>query len=99
MSQESAAVREFWGAIVVSRDEGDMTRRWWFDTTEDGRLVFTTRVDHSEMFESRNYLDSSETGVPKSVVEHLVDEGFEDGIFSPDAKRFWAADEMREMGS
>ena len=130
-------VKEFWGAIVVQRDEvdfetgdsqsgqsgeshsnsADLTRRWWFDTTDDGRLVFTSRVDASavfgtrstshdtesssqedERFESRTYHDADDISVPRSVVETLADEGFDAGIFSSDAERYWTAAEMREMG-
>jgi hypothetical protein len=111
-------VQEFWGAIVVQRDEGDLTRRWWFDTTDEGRLVFTSRVDacdvfgtrstsydtesssqaEGERFEERTYHDADDISVPRSVVEQLADEGFDAGIFSSDAKRYWTADEMRAMG-
>lgn len=91
-------VKEFWGAIVVQRDEGDLQRRWWFDTTDDGGLVFTSRVDSSDVFEQRTYHDADDISVPRSVVETLTDEGFDAGIFSSDAERYWTADEMRSMG-
>jgi hypothetical protein len=97
-SQQRHEVRSFWDAIVVERDEGDLARRWWFWETDSGRLTFSTRVDSSEMFEERTYHDAGDVVPPRSVVESLTEEGFDQGIFDTSGKRLWSADEMAAMG-
>lgn len=77
-------VTSFAGAVLVSADdEAEQTHRWWFDRTDEGRLVLCAEViayteDHSIMTESagRHYVPEAEMDVPENVRDALDDEGF-----------------------
>lgn len=76
-------VQDFAGGVVVTRTMEGGQRRWWFDRTDGGRMVFAAEIlDYDEDISplvdepGRVYVSEKEMEVTDEVVEALDDEGF-----------------------
>lgn len=79
MPHTSVDVRDECGLVLAeSSDPADMPHRWWFDVTEEGRLVFVGEVvDVGVGGNSRHYVEGEDAAVPDSIRAELRDEGYE----------------------
>jgi hypothetical protein len=62
-------IAELYGGVVVKADEGDREHRWWFDETDEGRLVLAAEV--IEDGGRRYYVDSGNLSVPEPIMGAL----------------------------
>lgn len=86
-------VKNYWGSVLAeATDKAHHNHRWWFETTEAGRLVLISEVIHfdadgdsvvDDLLTGRHYVDESKADVPDRVREVLEGEGF-DCIVDPD---------------
>lgn len=95
MPDSDIQVDDFMGAVLVkANDKAEQTHRWWFDRTDEGRLVFCAEViayteDYSFMTETggRHYVPENEMDVPDKVRDALQDEGFDTDIVDKNGRR------------
>jgi len=84
MSHSDLAVERAWGGLVVRADKHNgMEHRWWFDETDDGRLVFCGEIiefanlhERDLGLDARHYVDEKKMAVPTRVRERLAVEGY-----------------------
>lgn len=83
MSDHDVTVEKACGLVLVrGNDKADMEHRWWFETTEAGRLVFVQEViECDERFEGdlsvgRHFVPEDRAEVPDKVADALHENGY-----------------------
>lgn len=81
MSDDTIEVSRECGCILARRKTEGMERRWWFDETDAGRLVFIQEVaqllDEDLGTDRRFFAPEEEAAVPSDVRTALDEEGYD----------------------
>jgi hypothetical protein len=76
-------VEQYWGAVLARESTERQEHRWWFQTTDAGRLVFISDVieyqgdEHADIAEGRHYHREANAEIPDRVTEQLFAEGYD----------------------
>lgn len=71
-------VMEWGGCVLATRHERDQCRRYWFDETDAGRLVFVSEVVESD--DGREYIPTTDMALTDDVTAAIADSRFPSDI-------------------
>lgn len=74
---DSIEVREEVGFVLAEDAGGRESHRWWFQETEEGRLMLTSEVVEDG---ERRYKSEREADVPSRVLSALAERGFDGDV-------------------
>lgn len=72
------SVQSCWGATIVTAvDSAGTEHRFWFDETEQGRVVLCAQITYIKETDYRDYVPRHEWSVPNVVQDALIAHGLD----------------------
>jgi len=69
-------IEQAWGGTLVKAvDSANTEHRFWFDKTDQGRIVLCAQITYIEEMGFRDYVPRREWSVPNVVQDALIDNG------------------------